>query len=1282
MRRQGVDHKVFAGRWVRASFPAVFTLEICMNKIVRCALLVLTLSLSTLPLSAREFLKLEQIVAQAADATAEKYPDSDDVLLDDYIQVEYQPDGTSTNWDDTAIKVLTEKGKRNNRTLSLNYDVAYGTSTFTRVQVIKPDGSVVEVDIAAQSKEMVDPSQMSANIYNPNSKVLKLSVPGLEIGDTLRYIARRVKTKTVVPDTWSDYQVFEHTSPILHTTYQVIAPTNRPLVKIALKSKVDDTVKFDQHVNEQQGQIVYTWELTNVPRMFDEPNMPTRYTVVQRLLVSTMETWEDLSKWYWELCRPRLEATTPEMEAKARELVAGSTNTMDKIRAVFNFVSQDIRYMGITTEDEAPGYEPHDASITFENRYGVCRDKAALLATMLRIVDVEAFPVIIMAGPKKDEEVPQPFFNHAVTAALDDNGEYVLMDSTDENTKDIFPSYLQNMSYIVARPEGETLLTSPIIPAENNLLRITSTGSLDATGSLKAESTLVFDGINDTVYRGYFSKIKPEERKRFFEGHLKKSMPSAELVSLAILPEELRDTAQPLTIKLNYTADNLLIEGEANNMLNLPRLGSSLGYANFLIGQTGLEERKYPLFTRMTAGIRETLQLDIPADSGTLTLPGYRPIQTEPFSWNMQVARSGDTLLSTNTFLLNTVEFTPKEYLVLKQNLKEVEYNLRKKLIFTPPAAEPSIESDVRILDKSTSVVLNDAHHWEETIQTKVKILTYSGKKKNSEIKLPYNPAWQNIELTKATVTHPDGTVKAISEDELNLMDAGWVASAPRYPAEKILVANLPGVEIGSILEYEIVSTVDGKPFFSTTQLFNGHEPIDRKTVTLSAPDTLKLSIQNSGLAETKTANDGTISYTWTAENQAAVKKEEALPTWWTFNPSLFISTSDWKTYAAKVHEHLLAATTDQTAAAALARQITDGMDSETEKVIAIRDWVAKNLRPAGPGLTSLPLTAITPADQTLTERYGNNSDRMVVLCTLLKSAGFTPEFILSGAIPFIPEAAAPLLKIPSRTAFNAVLVKVEANGETIFLNGSSQYAQLGTSSYDRRTILNLADGTIETLRVAPGKDNRSHSKLELRMDADGKASLTQTASMQGTAFEGFHKLYAEITPEKLRRHYLELVSRVSQSAQATSELVTNYSTYPGKLEYTVDAERYAVRDGDYLYFTVPGGLNGLLKYRSNERDNPLAWSRYIDSMIEYTINLPKGYEPAILPKAFSWHAPSGAGMIEVVTEYNADSHSIRIVQMADLKPAIIPATDFPDILEASRKLAHPDMRTILLKKK
>ena len=512
-------------------------------------------------------------------------------------------------------------------------------------------------------------------------------------------------------------------------------------------------------------------------------------------------------------------------------------------------------------------------------------------------------------------------------------------------------------------------------------------------------------------------------------------------------------------------------------------------------------------------------------------------------------------------------------------------------------------------------------------------------------------------------------------------MDASWVSSAPRYPAGKLLVANLPGVEIGSVLEYEFVSTVDGKPFFSTAQSFNGNEPVDHKTVTLTAPASVELKIRNTGIEETRTESDGILSYVWNAENQPAVEKEEAVPPWYTFNPTVFISSSDWKSYGNAVRDALLAATEDRAATEQLAEELTGTLKGETAKVIVLRDWLAKNVRQAGPGLTSLPLTAISGADITLNDRYGNNPDRMILLYTLLKTSGFDPEFVLSGGISMIPEAAEPKLAVPSRNAFNSVLVKVEIDGEPIYMSGSSQYAELGTSAFDRRVQLDLDKGSISKIKVDSEKENRSHTIHEISIAANGQAGMTQSGTVQGTAFEGFRQRYAEITPEKLRRHYLEIVSGVSQSAKAASDLITDYDTYPGKLEYSVVADRYAVQDGEYLYFVVPGGLGNLLSYRSNERTLPLAWSGYVDRITEYNIILPDGYAPVIMPKAFSWQAPHGAGMVEIAVEYSKRANAIRMVQIADLKPALIPAEDFPAIVEASKKLSHPDMRTILLKK-
>ncbi len=124
---------------------------------------------------------------------------------------------------------------------------------------------------------------------------------------------------------------------------------------------------------------------------------------------------------------------------------------MDKIKALFYYVSKQIRYMGLTPEKDRPGFEPHDVCLTFGKKYGVCRDKAALLVSMLRAAGLKAYPVLINVGTKQDPEVPDPFFNHAIVSVELTNGNYVLMDPTDENTRDLLPASDCNQSFLVCR---------------------------------------------------------------------------------------------------------------------------------------------------------------------------------------------------------------------------------------------------------------------------------------------------------------------------------------------------------------------------------------------------------------------------------------------------------------------------------------------------------------------------------------------------------------------------------------------------------------------------------------------------------------------------------------------------------------------------------------------------------------------------------------------------------------------------------------------------------------
>ena len=318
---------------------------------------------------------------------------------------------------------------------------------------------MIPVDIAANSKESIDESQMAANISDPNMRVLQVNIPKVDIGDVVHSVTRQTIMRSIMPGQFAEENLLEGGEYIRHMSYEVHAPAGRPLTKIALRDEIPGTVTYTK-TQEADGGTLHHWEVNNVPRMYEEENMPPYEMVLQRLLVSSTPDWKTISKWYWDLSKPHLDATSPEMKKEVADLTTNATTDMERIKAIFYHVSKSIRYMGLTPEKDRPGYEPHDVCMTFEKKYGVCRDKAALLVSMLNTAGLHAYPVLIDIGAKRDQVVADPFFNHAIVSVQLEPGKYILMDPTDENTRELLPLSDCNRSYLVCRPEGEDLQTS------------------------------------------------------------------------------------------------------------------------------------------------------------------------------------------------------------------------------------------------------------------------------------------------------------------------------------------------------------------------------------------------------------------------------------------------------------------------------------------------------------------------------------------------------------------------------------------------------------------------------------------------------------------------------------------------------------------------------------------------------------------------------------------------------------------------------------------------------
>jgi len=1240
----------------------------------------------------------KQVMAAASEISPSKYPDCDWVTVDEKDTTVYRPDGTGEGQQESYIKVLTERGKQDQRTMQLGFMLPYSTVEVPLLEIIKPDGSIKKVDVAANSKESIDSSQMKSNIYDPNSKILAVSIPDLEVGDILHLVARDLIKRPVIPGEFADETLLEGEGFIRHQVYEIHAPKDKPLKKYLLRNTLPGTVNYTE-TPEKEGVLLHRWEATGVPRLFREPSMPPLSNVAQLVRVTTTPSWQDISKWYWQLSLSHLNADSPAMKEKVKELTAGASNDLEKVKALFYFVSQNIRYMGLTPEKDRPGYEPHDVCLTFDKKYGVCRDKAGLLVAMLRLAGFKAYPVLVSVGSKKDSEVPDPGFNHAIAAVELKPGEYTLMDPTDEHARDLLPTYDGNQSYLVARPEGETIRTSPVPPPEENALQITTTAALDATGEIKAKSELLFSGINDDAYRGAFAQMKPSERVRFFQSALQNALPGARLTALKLTPENILDVSQKLSAEITFSVGGMIAQGNGKAIATLPWIGGHLGVINFIMQGMDLDKRRFPLLTDVTCGIHETISLKPNQGfSGVESLPTYQPRDDESLSYSQKVSVGEEgKIVCSRDLKLKSVEFSPQQYLALKRTLKELANDARKAPILTlsPKTTQQTsgtssseknspVESNAKILNVEKRLEVTDGHTARYHVRYAKKILTYVGKTRESEIKIAFNPACEEVHFLRGSVIAATGERHEIAPSEINLLDAESAASAKRYTGGKILVASLPSVEIGSTIEVEYETTMKEKPFLAGFEAFQLPDALEKKNFTLSLPEKLKVEKLLSGgtlaPAESQTRQDEKKSLSWSAEKRLALRLEKQLPPSWAALPGVTYFIGDFQDYLTTLQQTLLARSQSGTQAAAIAKKITEANKTKIDTLRGIRDFVSSNIRGAGPSFTELPLSELSAADVTLADGYGHQADRAILLHSLLTAAGFQPEFVLASDLPPIPEFQKTASTFPLPEEFSVPLVKVTLDGVSYYLNDTDQYAELGTTPHDHMLALDLSSQTYDEIHSVKEDKDRIEISYDIQLDAKGGLQMRVTRKYYGTAYNQQSRFYAELRPEERKRHYQKLISQITQGARPLGELTTRFDTYPGTEEFSVQVDHFAVLDGDNCYFSLPFTTSLFQLPGDETRTLPLEISRQQIKAIHATLTLPSEFPQIVIaPVSRTLQAPSGTGRVQITTQ--KQEGKFLLDEKLETAPGIVSPADYPALRALESSLRETSSSLFLLKK-
>jgi hypothetical protein len=144
--------------------------------------------------------------------------------------------------------------------------------------------------------------------------------------------------------------------------------------------------------------------------------------------VGEPQTWEDL-------VRAEAEIVASRVQHIPLNTVAGAHDPpSQKLRAIYRFVSDEIRYVGF--EHGTGAVVPRHARTTLERRFGDCKDKVTLFLSLALAAGLDAYPVLVSSqryDPRNLEAPSWRWFDHMIACVDGIESEPVCLELTTRN---------------------------------------------------------------------------------------------------------------------------------------------------------------------------------------------------------------------------------------------------------------------------------------------------------------------------------------------------------------------------------------------------------------------------------------------------------------------------------------------------------------------------------------------------------------------------------------------------------------------------------------------------------------------------------------------------------------------------------------------------------------------------------------------------------------------------------------------------------------------------------
>ena len=509
--------------------------------------------------------------------------------------------------------------------LRFYFEPSFQQLTIHYVRIVR-GGKAVDVLKPAEVRMIQQEEELDLQIYNGTQAAL-IFMHDLRVGDVVDYAYTLSGENPILGGRYADTYSLAEGQYIHEFNLRLVCPNERVLV---IKNENTD-LKPQKQISGND--VEYIWQQKYVREVDSDGFTPGWFSPYPQITISEFQNWSDVTNWalpYYSIT-PIKDAA---LQSKIEEWKTGFQTTEERALAALRFVQDEIRYLGI--ELGRYSHQPTSPEKVFARRFGDCKDKSLLLATMYTAMGIEAKTALVNSYAKSaiESRQPSPFaFDHVIVRATI-NGITYWFDPTVSYQRGgldrYYPPSFQRA--LVLRPGVSGL--EPI-PTPTN-----TRGSIEVVEAYKRERGQAAITLNvATTYRGYeademrysVSSSSLEELQKSYLNFYAEYTGSIAPEGLPIVEDDERSNT--IIIREKYSIGDLWRDNK--HRFHAEKIWMQLQ-------KPGVLQRTMPLRVRFPLSIRETIIVDLG--------PGYslpitsEVIQDESMRFDYRYTKSGDQL--------------------------------------------------------------------------------------------------------------------------------------------------------------------------------------------------------------------------------------------------------------------------------------------------------------------------------------------------------------------------------------------------------------------------------------------------------------------------------------------------------------------------------------------------------------------------------------------------------------------------------------------------------------